>query len=249
MLDTFLLLTPLLLLPIIGLLAFAGCHFQPATVVSTPVVTHVQTVVMSAPAGTSSITADLTMLLGGELIVAAVQWRPLVATDDPSLPTGFTALGNGGPFAWNAMQVKIFLARNPDGNTQFPVTATLPHNSAVAWNLCVSAYSNVNESTPTYSPLTSPLSYTGSNPQTPALMVGEHDLVYAVAFAANSDGTFPGSNSLMAGSGFTARFPQITNPLVEDGTGTNPFIAQVTNVNPDPNAKGFIFAMGMSSTG
>jgi hypothetical protein len=240
MIDGFVILTPILLLAVIALLGFAGCSFTPGM---EPSVSHVATVVKSGAANTGSITAGPLTLTGGELIVAALQWRQEVATDKPSLSAGLTAAA--GPFAWNNMQVQIFTALNPTGNTQLTVTASLPHNSAVVWNLCVSAYSGVDEDTPIYSPQTSPLAYTGNNPQTAPLSIGSGDLVYAVAFAANSDGTFTGNNPLTAGSGFTAEFPAITNPLVEDGDGSSPVVAQVTNSSSDPNAKGFIFAMGM----
>jgi hypothetical protein len=148
------------------------------------------------------------------------------------------------------MMVQIFTVQNPDGNnTQLSVTATLVRSSTVPWNLCISVYAGVMEGGPFYSPQNSRLNYVGNNPQTPPINIGTGDLVYAIAFAANSDGTFPGNNVLTAGPGFTAEFPQITNPLVENGSGNNPVIAQVTNANPDPNAKGFIFAMGLKSAG
>jgi hypothetical protein len=249
MLDPFLILTPVLLLAIVALLGFVGCY-QDVTV-TPPTLMHVQTVVKTAPAGTQSATANPLTLQGGELIVAAVQWSsPISGPDMPGFTgTSFSPVNGGGPFAWNGMLIQIFSAFNPAGNTQLTVTAMLLRNSTVTWNLCVSAYSGVDENAPLYSPQTSRLNYVGNNPQTPPLNIGPGDLVYAVAFAANSNGTFPGNNSLTAGPGFTEEFPAITNPLVEDGTGNNPVTAQVTNTNPDPNAKGFIFAMGLKSAG
>ena len=249
MIDWFVILTPILLLGILALLGFAGCQFTPGAVA--PGVSHVQTVVQSAAAGTNSVTAAALSLQGGELIVAAVQWSSAVALPETPTLSGapFSPVDGGGPFAWDVMSVQIFSALNPAGNTQLTVTASLPRNSNVAWNLCVSAYDGADEDAPLYSPQTSKLNYVGNNPQTPALNIGTGDLVYAVAFAANSDGTFPGNNPLTAGPGFTAEFPAITNPLVEDGTGDNPVTAQVTNANPDPDAKGFIFAMGLKYAG
>jgi hypothetical protein len=243
MIDGFVILTPILLLAIVALLGFAGCQFHAAG--SGP--SNVQTVVQSAAAGTKSVTAGALSLQGGELIIAAVQWGSAVALPETPALSGaaFSPVDGGGPFAWDVMSVQIFSAVNPAGNTQLTVTASLPRNSDVAWSLCVSAYDGVDEAAPFYSPQTSPLAYTGNNPQTPPLSIGSGDLVYAVAFAANSDGTFPGTNTLTAGSGFTAEFPAIKNPLVEDGGGNSPVVAQVTNSNPDPNAKGFIFAMGL----
>ncbi len=244
MIDGFVILTPILLLAVVALLGFAGCQFHAA---APPSVSNVQTVVQSAAAGTKSVTAAALSLQGGELIIAAVQWSSAVALPETPALSGaaFSPVDGGGPFAWDVMSVQIFSAVNPAGNTQLTVTALLPRNSNVAWNLCVSAYDGVDEVAPFYSPQTSPLDYAGNNPQTPALSIGSGDLVYAVAFAANSDGTFPGNNPLTAGSGFTAEYPAVTNPLVEDGDGNSPVIAQVTNSNSDPNAKGFIFAMGL----
>jgi hypothetical protein len=247
MLDPFVILTPVLLLAIVALLGFVGCYHN--VTYTGPVLMHVQTVVNSAPAGTKSITAAPLTLQGGELIVVAVQWSSSITGPDMAEVAGasFSAVDGGGPFAWNNMSVQIFSAFNPAGNTQLTVTASLVLNSTVTWNLCVSAYSGVDENASLYSPQTSKLNYVGNNPQTPPLNIGTGDLVYAVAFAANSDGTFPGTNALTAGPGFTAEFPAITNPLAEDGNGSNPVIAQVTNTNTDPNAKGFIFAMGLKS--
>ena len=247
MVDPFLILTPLLLLAIVALLGFAGCRFTPGATATG--VSNVQTVVQSAAAGTNSVTAAALSLQGGEVIIAAVQWSSGVAIPETPALSGaaFSPVAGGGPFAWDVMSVQIFSALNPAGNTQLTVTASLPRNSNVPWNLCVSAYDGADEDAPFYSPQTSKLNYVGNNPQTPSLNIGSGDLVYAVAFAANSDGTFPGNNSLTAGPGFTAEFPAITNPLVEDGGGSNPVVAQVTNTNSDPNAKGFIFAMGLKS--
>jgi hypothetical protein len=249
MLDPFLILTPILLLAIVALLGFVGCY-QDVSITPSALM-HVQTVVKSAPAGTKSVTADPLTLQGGELIVVAVQWSSAISGPDMPGLTGasFSPVNGGGPFAWNGMSIQIFSALNPPGNTQLAVTASLLRNSTVSWNLCVSAYIGVDDNAPLYSPQTSNLNYVGNKPQTPPLNISTGDLAYAVAFAANSDGTFPGNNSLTAGPGFTSEFPAITNPLVEDGNGSNPVIAQVTNSNPEPNAKGFIFAMGLKSEG
>jgi len=255
MFDLFLILTPLLLLPIVALLAFLGCYqdvtLTPATL------THVQTVVQSAAAGANTVTADPLTLQGGEFIVVAVQWSSAISV--PSMPElsetslgaqiHFSGVSGGGPFAWYAidslhnMMVQIFSAVNPSGNSQFQVKASLLQASTVPWNLCVSAYAGVSEAAPLSSPQTSRLNYLGNNPQTPPISFGTGALVYAVGFAADSNGTFPGNNPLTAGTGFTTEFPASTNPLVEDSAGTSPVTAQVTNANSDPNAKGFIFAM------
>ncbi len=253
MLDLFLIFTPVLLLAIVALLGFVGCY-QNVTYIP-PALMHVQTAVASASANTNKVTADPLTLAGGELIVVAVQWSSAIAGANMPGLTGasFSPVNGGGPFVWypidmtHNMMIQIFSAMNPAGNLQLTVTASLLQESTVPWNLCVSAYAGVDENAPLYSPQSSKLNYVGNNPQTPPLNLGSGDLVYAVALAANSDGTFPGNNSLSPGPGFTAEFPPITNPLVEDGNGSNPVVAQVTNANTDPNAKGFIFAMGLKS--
>jgi hypothetical protein len=255
MLDLFLILTPVLLLPIVALLGFVGCY-QNVTYVP-PALIHVQTVIATASANTNKVTADPLTLEGGELIVVAVQWSSAIAGANMPGLTGasFSPVNGGGPFVWykidttHNMMIQIFSAINPAGNAQLTVTASLLQESTVPWSLCVSAYAGADENTPLYSPQTSKVNYVGNNPQTPPLNIGSGDLVYAVAFAANSNGTFPGTNPLSPGPGFTAEFPAITNPLVEDGGGSNPVVAQVTNANTDPNAEGFIFAMGLKSAG
>jgi hypothetical protein len=89
--------------------------------------------------------------------------------------------------------------------------------------------------------------YIGTTPTTAAAInLGGADIVYAVGFAADPDGTFPGNNPLAAGSGLTAVFPSVTNPLVEDG-GSGTVTAQVSNTGPNQNAKGFILAMGITA--
>jgi hypothetical protein len=148
------------------------------------------------------------------------------------------------------MQVQVFWMRNPDGNTLLTVTTTL-HGSAVPWNVCVSAYSGADDTMPSpfYSPQTSALGYTGRTPQTQALNTGANDMVYAVAFAANSDGTFPGDNGLSAGAGFTAEFTAITNPLVQDAYGNGGLITPVAQIssNEVTDPLGFIFAVGLKA--
>jgi hypothetical protein len=251
MLDHFLLLTPLLLLPVVALLAFAGCY-TPVTLVPAPL-THKQTVVNFNGPGTDSITADPLELEGGELIIAAVQWSSAISGPDMPQLSGavFSPLSGVSAFQWNNMLVQIFTAMNPTGaaaSTKLAVTATLLRPSIIKWNLCVSAYSGADPGTPVYSPLSSDVKYVGNNPHTASLGILPGDLVYAVAFAADSDGAFPGNgNSLTPGPGFTAVFPDSTNPLVESGDGSSPVTAQATNANPDLNAKGFIFAMGVRS--
>jgi hypothetical protein len=72
-------------------------------------------------------------------------------------------------------------------------------------------------------------------------------MVYAVAFGADNNGTFPGNNSFTPGPAFTAEFSAITNPLVEDTIPYAPVVAQATNTTQALNPRGFIFAMGIKA--
>lgn len=97
---------------------------------------------------------------------------------------------------------------------------------------------------PIYSPQQSCPAFIGNNPKAPPINVGTGDMVYAVAFAADSNGSSPGSNTLSRGPDFTAEFPVIANPLVEDGGTGNPVTAQAT-VAGNANPRAFIFALGI----
>jgi hypothetical protein len=257
MLDPFLILTPVLLLAIVALLGFVGCY-QPVAL-SAPVVMHVQTVVNSAPFGTKSITAGPLTLQGGELIIATLQWRTVSVQPAPAvtLTAGSSMLAlapvpGGGPFDWNTMIVQSFFVFNPQGNTSVSVQAVLTIGSNIQWNLCASAYENVDLQVPVYNPEPEqnyPAPYFGTNPQTSAINIGSPgDLVYAVAFAATNNGTFPGGTSIAAGPNFTAESGNVKNPLVEDlpQPNTNSVVAEAT-VSGDANPRAFIFAMGLKS--
>lgn len=254
MIDGFVVLTPILLLAVIALLGFVGCDrvfgLQYVDPPGTPSpVNHVQTVIKSGAAGSNTITADPLSLQGGELIVATVQWGSAAVQQPTPALTGadFAPVLGGGPFAWNGMRVQTFFGTNPSNNQTVTVEAILSGGSNVTWNLCVSAYADVDSHTPIYSPQQSGPIYVGNNPQTPAINIGDGDLVYAVALAADNGGAFPGNNSLAAGPGFTAEFTAIANPLVEDGGKTGPVTAQATITSQGPNPKGFIFAMGIKA--
>jgi hypothetical protein len=250
MIDAFVLLTPILLLLIIALLGFVGCQLV-FPLNPPPAVAHVQTIVKTGLPGTDTITADPLSLEGGELIAATVQWGSAAVQPPSPALTGanFAPAVGGGPFNWSGMKIQTFLATNPDNSTSVTVQAILPGGSNVAWNLCVSAYKNVDNQTPIFSPLQNGASFIGTNPQLPPINAGDGDIVYAVAFAADNDGTFPGSNSFVAGPGFTAEFPAVVNPIVEDSGSGNLVTAQATNTSPVPNPRGFIFAMAIKRGG
>ena len=248
MIDGFVILTPILLLAIVALLGFVGCQqlFDVAGGPPTIPVQHVQSTIKTAPAGTNTITADPLTLQGGELIIVTVQWRS--ASAQPPILTGgnFAPVSGGGPFSWNGMEVQSFFAFNAQGSTSLKVEAVVTGGSNIQWNLCVSAYDNADLQNPLYSPLQNDPSFVGTNPQTPAINISEADLVYAVVFAANNNGTFPGTTSIAAGANFTDEFGSVTNPKVEDGNMANPVVAQAT-VSGDANPRAFIFAMGIKA--
>ena len=255
MIDVFVILTPILLLAIVALLGFVGCANVLGLSPITPPVQHVQTTVNTGASGTNTITADPLTLEGGELIIVTIQWKSAAAPPSTPSLTGanFTAIavGGQGSYFWNGLEIQSFWATNPQGNTNLIVKAVLmngsnPSPSASTWNLCVSAYSNVDSGVAPYSPQASVANYTGLTPTTAgAITLGVGDRLYAVGFAADPDGTFPGNNPLAAGSGLTAEFPSVTNPLVEDG-GSGNISAQVTNTGTNLNPKGFIVAMGIA---
>jgi hypothetical protein len=248
MIDLFVVLTPILLLLVVALLGFVGCQIVFPLNPPAPV-SHVQTTVKSALAGTDNIIADPLSLQGGELIVATVQWRsPAVQQPTPTLTgANFSPVVGGGPFDWNGMRIITFFAQNPDNNQTLTVAANLSGGSNLTWHLCVSAYKNADPVTPVFSPQQNGPAFFGTTPTAPAISIGEGDLVYAVALASDNDGTFPGNNSYTAGTGFTAEFPAITNPLVEDGGSGGLVTAQATNTTQSTNPRGFIFAAGIKS--
>lgn len=269
MIDWFVILTPILLLFVIALLGFVGCDQVLGLTEVTPAVTHVQTTVQTGASGTSTITADALTLAGGELILVTVQWKSAgIPSATPSLtgtgtsPTGEPILNNAsfapvtvggqgtGQYFWNGLEIQSFWATNPAANTSLTVQVVLmtganQSNSASIWNLCVSAYKDVQSGVAPYSPQASATNYVGLTPSTAAINLGTHDLLYAVGFAADANGTFPGNNPLVAGAGLVAEFPAVSNPLVEDGGVNSTIAGQVSNTTANLNPKGFVLAMGI----
>ena len=248
MVDLFVILTPILLLAVVGLLGFVGCQLVfPLNL--PPAVAHVATTVKTGLPGMDTVTADPLILEGGELIAATLQWGSAAVQPPEPVLSGadFSPVPGGGPFNWSGMKVQTFLARNPANQRSLAVRATVPGGANVVWNLCVSAYRNVDGDNPVFSPIQNGAAFIGTNPQLPPININDGDMVYAIALAADNNGTFPGSNSYVAGPGFTAEFPAVTNPMVEDG-GSGPLVtAQATNTTQSPNPRAFIFAMGLKS--
>jgi hypothetical protein len=249
MIDGFVILTPILILASIALLGFVGCQSLFSVSPGVTAVEHVQTIVTAEPAGTDTITAGLSPLSGGELIVVTLQWRSAsVQQPTPAVTlngTSLAGIAGGGPFDWNTMQVQSFFGFNAPGSTSAAVQALVAGSSNLQWNLCVSAYNNVDRNNPTFGPQQSDPGFIGTILTAPPISTGTGDTVYAVAFAANNTGTFPGNNSLSAGPNFTTEFPSITNPLVESGGIGSPIAATATNTAATPNPRGFILAIGI----
>jgi hypothetical protein len=247
MIDAFVVLTPFLLLAVVVLLGFVGCDaFYGLQHTDKGHVTHLQTVVNTKDAGTNTITSDPLTLQGGELILVTLQWRSgLAQQPDPVLSGGnFFKVPGGGPFNWNSMKIQSFFAFNATGSTSVVVEAVLMGGSNIQWHLCVSAYDVVQTDNTFYSPQQSDPAFLGTNLQVQGTInTTPGDLVYAVAFAANNDGTFPGNTSIAAGAGFAAE-SSTGNPLVEDGAPASPVLAQAT-VSGDPNPRAFMFAVGI----
>jgi hypothetical protein len=215
-----------------------------------PPVTHVQTVAAGAP-GQKTITVPALTLQGNELLLVTVQWAG-PATAPTIAGASFQPAPMGGAFNWNTMNVQCFYAVNAT-NGQIVVSTTLSQNSSAPWSVCVSAYDFADPANPIYSSVQGNPNYKVTNPQAPAINANPGDLVYAVAYAADPTGPFPGSNALIAGAGFTAESGPITyagvgtaiDPLVEDAqiTSATSVVAQATNTTANVNPRGWILAM------
>jgi hypothetical protein len=215
-------------------------------------VTHVQTVAAGATGG-KTITASALNLQGGGLIVATLQWSA-AGNPVPSFSGASLLPVSGSPSVWNAMNVQSFYGMNTTSG-QVSVGVNLSVNSTTPWSLCASAYDFVDPAAPVYGSVAGNPNYTGLNPQAPVISANPGDLVYAVVYAADPGGPFPGSNSLSAGSGFAAESGPINyavsviDPLVEDVQvmTASMVTAQATNTTANTNPRGFIIAMGIKA--
>jgi hypothetical protein len=220
----------------------------------TKAVTHVQTVIGTTPAGPTFAAPPLT-LQGGELLIASLQWAVPSAGGSQATPTFsgalFQPVVGGGPVSWNSMKVQTFFAFNSAAG-QVNISATLPQASPDACTLCVTAYDFADPANPIYSPVQGDPTYKGTNPATTtAIAANPGDMVYAVAYAANSGGLFPGTNPLNPGTGFTAESAVGGDPLVEDlsVTAATSVVAHATNTTMLATPRSWIFAMGIKVAG
>ncbi len=251
MIDGFVILTPLLLLAVIALLGFVGCDPLLGLNLVYPGVGYVNTAVFVEPANTNTVTAVLSGLSGGELIVIALQW----SGNAPTLPPNLTSAA--GPYTWELQTtaqpkkisaIQVFTAMNPDKSAQFTVTVTL--SSVVPWSVCLTAFNTVDANAPTYSPQMVQASTSANSPaQTNAIGLGGSDALYAIGIAADGNGNILSTQGNLApGPGFTSDYPGTTNVLVEHLlNGGNQSVPAVVNNTQNSKANLFVFGMGITA--
>jgi hypothetical protein len=241
------LLTPILLLAIVGLLGFVGCSFQPRLSFASLFT------ISTGAAQTSAISTEFS-LNGGELLLATVQWgSPPATPSTPSFSPAFQPVPGGGPFDWNGLKIQAFSIINNQKNGS--IVATLvdssqqPVNSPVEWSVSFSSYLT-KAASPFYSPVATNPTLTGTDIKAPPVTANQGDAIYAVAYAADDGaitGAFPGNNSLSAPK--PANGGVIPgNPLLLDieNVPAGPVTVEVTNSNTGPTPKGFIFAVAVA---
>jgi hypothetical protein len=253
MIDWFVILTPILLLAVVALLGFVGCDqilgLAP-TQLGSPV-GYVNTAVFVQPANSTSLTAVLSGLSGGELIVIALQWSGNAPAFTPNLESA------AGPYTWELTTtappkkisgIQVFTAINPANTTEFNVQVQL--NSVVPWCICLTAFSAVDTSAPTYSPQTAQTTASAnSSAQTAAVGLGDSDMLYGFGIAANGSGTIlPVQGNLAPGPGFTNDYAGTTNVLVEhQSPNANQSLPVVVNNTQNSSANLFVFGMGIKA--
>jgi hypothetical protein len=251
MIDGFVILTPLLLLAVIALLGFVGCDQVLGLTQAYAGVGYVNTAVFVEPANTNTVTAVLSGLSGGELIVITLQWTGNAPTFTPNLTSA------AGPYTWELQTtaapkkisaIQVFTAMNPDNSAQFTVKVTL--SSVVPWSVCLTAFSAVDANAPTYSPQTVQASTSANSPaQTSAIGLGDSDALYAIGIAADGTGNIlSAQGNLAPGPGFTSDYPGTTNVLVEHLTPNgNLSLPAVVNNTQNASANLFVFGMGIKA--
>lgn len=251
MIDGFVILTPLLLLAVIALLGFVGCDQVLGLNQTYEGVGYVNTAVFVEPANTDTVTAVLSGLTGGELIVITLQWTGNAPTFTPNLTSA------AGPYTWELQTtaapkkisaIQVFTAMNPDDSAQFTVKVTL--SSVVPWSVCLTAFSVVDANAPTYSPQTVQASTSANSPaQTNAIGLGDSDALYAIGIAADGAGNIlSAQGNLAPGPGFTSDYPGTANVLVEHlFPNSNQSLPAVVNNTQNASANLFVFGMGIKA--
>ncbi len=250
MIDGFVILTPLLLLAVIALFGFVGCDQLLGLTQTYEGVGYVNTAVFVEPANTNTVTAVLSGLSGGELIVITLQWSGNAPTLTPNLTSA------AGPYTWELQTtaapkkisgIQVFTAINPDNSAQFTVNVTL--SSVVPWSVCLTAFSTVDANAPTYSPQMVQASTNANSPaQTNAIGLGIADALYAIGIAADGNGNIlSAQGNLAPGPGFTSDYPGTTNILVEHLLAGDQSLPAVVNNTQNASANLFVFGMGVKN--
>jgi len=240
------LLTPVLLLAVVALFAFVGCGFSEPCAPPTPAVE-------TTDPGTSTLSATVSNLCGGELFVATVQWggptqSPSLVTDSGAALNPAPEVNGGNAFDWNGMKIQVFTLVNSSQNSSVKITAILSAPSPDTWSLSIWPYPT---STPSLYGAVNNQNVTGTNIAAPAINVmNKGDAVYAVAYAADAGaitGTFPGNNTLSPGPGFTTASTSVPDPLLESSVAaaSGPVPATAINATGIGNWKAFIVAVAV----
>jgi hypothetical protein len=218
--DTFVLLTPVLLLGVIALLRFVGCatllgvedvsYAPPASTPPPQKVTHVQTQASFLGTGGASISLRFSETKGNLIIVTAF-WRYSGAAPTTLMVSdGTNGYQPAVQSAWGTNRIaQVFYAFSNAETDVRNITAT-PSAPATELRLVVSEYANAAPP--------NPLNGTGKQigvgttigPATFTTALTD-DLIYAVAAGTGAGGTMTPS------AGFSSRTPAAqTNMLVED---------------------------------
>lgn len=249
--DSFVILTPFLLLGVIFLLGFVGCDRLLGLTPIEPIQNVVnigQTMIIHGSNSPGGATAQGSVSFSDrpKLIVVTVVW-----------PTGGGTLSSlavpGSSFQqllndqWSGYNVQTSVAPNVPTGSNVMVTATLSSPTTPSpWFMCVTVYDNVDQTNPTYSPTSS--NSTTSATITPINFNGAEasDLIYAVAIAQTASSSFAGFTGQLAPvPGFTAE-QNLGYVLIEDQAATAAGSVSVGADTTSTNAaKWYLVAVGI----
>jgi len=180
-------------------------------------VTNVQSLIVPGANNPAGATAQASVAFSGsaKVVMVTVLWPTGGGTlATPAITGGvLQSLKND---LWSGYNVQTFFAANVPAGPNVTVTATLSSPSTPSpWNLCVTVFDNADQANPTYAPNSA--SSTTSGVITPISInaFDASDLIYAVAIAQTSGGSFAITGTLSPGPGFT---PEQSNGylLIED---------------------------------
>jgi hypothetical protein len=175
------------------LLSTALVHYTYAAVANAG-----STIVPGQPAGSAQ--ASVAFAGSPKLIVVTVLYE-----------TGFNVslTVTGGTFGpaiksdlWSSYKIETFYAPMVPPGPNVMITATLSGATVNFWYLCVTVYDNADQNTPVYAP--NSLNSISSSMITPLTIQAQQasDLIYSVAIALTSGGSFITVGSLSPGAGF-----------------------------------------------